>query len=174
MIHHQANLEPPNIFELLLTVLFYSEKNYLLYLLGWLKINKLDALTEHNGMDMLKVKFQVFVTIFLFYPFYLFSVDLPLVSGNRSASSEALKHSWRWSNNYKISSNFLVNNWIIIVSFNSEKPRTIRHVFLWFMSVAPETYSLHESCSLHPVQTVSDPWRPCPVAAPPFIFLLLL
>jgi hypothetical protein len=26
------------------------------YLLYWLKINKLNTLTEHNGMDMLKVK----------------------------------------------------------------------------------------------------------------------
>jgi hypothetical protein len=72
MIDHQANLEPLNIFEFLLTVLYRTDScetklvaitvvksNYLLYLLCWLKINKLNTLTEHNGMDMLKVKVPV-------------------------------------------------------------------------------------------------------------------
>jgi hypothetical protein len=71
--HHQANLEPLNISEFLLTVLFVSkvadpcvssnvaiaittvESNYLLYLLCSLKINKLNTLTEYNRMDMLRV-----------------------------------------------------------------------------------------------------------------------
>jgi hypothetical protein len=56
MCHHQANLEPLNIFEFLIKVIFVSKaadpcvssgwpsivkSNYLLYLLCWLKINEL-------------------------------------------------------------------------------------------------------------------------------------
>jgi hypothetical protein len=39
------------------------ESNYLLYLLCLLKINKLNTLTEHNGMDMPQVLIQTLLTM---------------------------------------------------------------------------------------------------------------
>jgi hypothetical protein len=63
MSPHQANLEPLNVFEFLRTVLFVLKAADPCVTSGWpsvlvqLKIIKLNTLTEHNGMNMLKVKF---------------------------------------------------------------------------------------------------------------------